>query len=268
MAAERAAPVGGPAPSPLFALSGSEVLKTSPRPPCSPTSAQAKAKDKKKQGEEEESEEVYDEILRSLRLGTDPRMKEIKHYNDVSSNSQSDHFARMQKTHVQSVEETRAESHGDTSTLGQKSVENVSFQELVGQELDHRWNASPRPRATGGLDDRVEWQETFERSVKRLLVDFDLSDTPHCRLNHLDRMHDWFLQEGGKQQRKEKQAPSFVTVDRSGTVPLPEGSTRNIAGKLSSASLSLAGSVSMRRSKNVPNVPGMPQYVTGPNSAR
>lgn len=267
MAADRANPQGAAsAPPSLFALSGAQVLKT-PRGPCSPTSAQEKAKDKDQNGVDDEEEE-YDEVLRSLRLGTDPRMQAIKHYNEVSAGSNNEHFARMKKTHVQSEEKTRAQVHGDMAASGQKSVENVSFQELVGQELDNHMDASSRPRATGGLDDRVEWQETFDRSVKRLLVDFDLSDTPHCRLNHLDRMHDWFLQEGGKQQRKAAQAPSFVTVDRSGTVPLPEGSTHNITGKLSSASLILAGSVSMRRSRNVPDVPGMPSYITGPRSAR
>ena len=33
-------------------------------------------------------------------------------------------------------------------------------------------------------------------------VDFSLSDDPHCRTNHLDRLHSWFANHGRKPTRK------------------------------------------------------------------
>merc|ERR550514_2462194 len=79
------------------------------------------------------------------------------------------------------------------------------------------------------VTERIQWQEAFDKSVRRLFVDFELSDTPSCRLNHLDRMHSWFTEQGAKQARKAQKGPSYITADRSGV--MPAGSTKNIPSR-------------------------------------
>merc|ERR1719436_269612 len=79
------------------------------------------------------------------------------------------------------------------------------------------------------LGSRIRWQEGFERNLKLLMVDFELSEVPSCRLNHLDRMHEWFTEHGAKQMRKVKKGPSYLTADRG--QEMPAGSTKNIAAR-------------------------------------
>merc|ERR1719321_724962 len=91
------------------------------------------------------------------------------------------------------------------------------------------------------LQDRLEWQDAFDKSVSQLLIDFDLTFQPQGRLKHLDHMHDWFVDHGGKQQRKARKAPSYTTADRTAS-RMPPGSTRDLGGKLSGTFQLLAGS--------------------------
>mmetsp|Transcript_101131 Transcript_101131/g.182532 ORF Transcript_101131/g.182532 Transcript_101131/m.182532 type:complete len:265 (-) Transcript_101131:130-924(-) len=79
------------------------------------------------------------------------------------------------------------------------------------------------------LAERPEWQETMDRKIKRLMVDFDLSDVPSCRLNHLDRMHNWLTNFGGGiAQSAAPGSPGYLTANRNSRQPLPAGSTSNI----------------------------------------
>jgi len=91
---------------------------------------------------------------------------------------------------------------------------------------------------------RINWEDTFRSNLGRLMLDFDLSRDPNCRLNHLDRVHSWFMHEGRKQTRKEKPTPHFLTFDRDGQ-PLP-GSTRDISPPSSFTTLNLAAATMCR----------------------
>jgi len=161
--------------------------------------------------------------LQSLRLANDPQYKEMQHYNMKDSS----HFERL--------------VNGQGSGLGQSVA-----------TLDP--DAVPKESIQG----RAQWQNSFDQTVKRLLVDFELSEEPSCRLNHLGRMHDWFVTHGGKQTRKERKPPNFIRLDHND--PLPPGSARNWSSSSNRSSssatprtgqkgghLSLAGSMAMSR---------------------
>lgn len=185
------------------------------------------------------------QVIQSLRLRNDPRYQEIEHYT-----LDDGHFTRM------------LEGKGlDGKALSGKEKKAPSVTQK-----------SPDGRSTPDhaipVQDRVHWQRSFDRSVKRLLIDFDLSDEPSNRLHHLDRMYDWFTQHGGKQQRKAKPPPNFLVIEKNAVVPA--GSTKNVSGNLSNTSFILAGSIAMRRSKNVPDLPSGAKniYNQGPKSAR
>jgi hypothetical protein len=164
--------------------------------------------------------------LQSLRLANDPQYKEMQHYNMRGGG----HFERLMNGQEK------------------RSSQAVSL-------LD------PDAVLTGSFQGRAQWQDSFDKTVKRLLVDFDLSEEPSCRLNHLGRMHDWFVTHGGKQQRKERAAPDFIRVQQNAA--LPPGSARNCGNRSFGASriassgghLSLAGNMAMRRTFQIGEAP-------------
>jgi len=168
------------------------------------------------------------EVLRSVRIRNEPRFKEIEHYT-----RSSDHFQHLIDR-----------SGSETTTKRRSSLTTIKIEQI------------DSPEANGlskEVKERAEWQMAFDRSVKRLLIDFDLSDEPTLRLGHLDRMHSWFVTHGQKQRRKAKPPPNFLVIEKNGVVP--GGSTQHISGKLSATALTLAGSMAMRRSRNLPSLP-------------
>mmetsp|Transcript_63873 Transcript_63873/g.101237 ORF Transcript_63873/g.101237 Transcript_63873/m.101237 type:complete len:227 (+) Transcript_63873:63-743(+) len=166
--------------------------------------------------------------LKSLRITEDPRMKAIRHYRDHAKDNT--HFAHLL-------------NHGATFAPKEATSEGLTFTDIANMETKQE-SAQMRTNQYS-LQERVDWQESFDKSVTRLMVDFDLTHEPGCRLNHLDRMSKWFVDHGGKQQRKARKAPSYLVADRTGK--LPPGSTANLAGKLSGTSQLLAGSYQIGR---------------------
>mmetsp|Transcript_81663 Transcript_81663/g.141988 ORF Transcript_81663/g.141988 Transcript_81663/m.141988 type:complete len:243 (-) Transcript_81663:156-884(-) len=172
---------------------------------------------------------------KSLRIIQDPRFQEIKHHTSVQKEGGGHHLARLMKNRRCS-----AVPEGGLPQIS--GAQSMSFKEIV--ELEEQSPEKEEERKLqSGVVDRLRWQESFNNNVNRLLIDFDLSLVPECRLNHLDRMHEWFIEHGGKQQRKDKKAPNFLTADRNN---MPAGSAANISSKLSGTSLILAGSYAMR----------------------
>lgn len=149
--------------------------------------------------------------LQSLRLANDPQYKEMRRY----SNSGAAHFERL----------------------------------LNGQGNDKSQVVTcldPDAVETASIEGRAQWQNSFDKTVKKLMVDFDLSNEPTARLNHLRRMHDWFVTHGGKQQRKERAPPHHIRLGKN--EPLPPGSARHCGRAGSSAAhLSMAGNMAMNR---------------------
>jgi len=177
-------------------------------------------------------EEDNDVTMKSLRLVADPRFQAIKHYKDTRQDDH--HFQRlMNKT-------------GNTSARGpNEEPGQMSFPEIAAKECAANAAKAGDNKKKNVMQERIEWQEAFDSSVTKLLIDFDLTHEPHCRLSHLDRMHSWFTEHGGKQQRKARKAPSYCTADRT-AARMPAGSTRDLGGKLSGTSELLASSYVMR----------------------
>jgi len=119
-------------------------------------------------------------------------------------------------------EESEGEAEADVRT-GQRPVQprrrskqggRDSFVDIATIEQATETETRGAGDGVGGVEGRVEWQRSFDRSLKRLMIDFELSDMPACRLGHLDRMHKWFTTQGGKQARVAQGGPSYITVDK------------------------------------------------------
>mmetsp|Transcript_29345 Transcript_29345/g.51403 ORF Transcript_29345/g.51403 Transcript_29345/m.51403 type:complete len:235 (-) Transcript_29345:151-855(-) len=186
-----------------------------------------------------EDQKMDDEsALKSLRLTSDRRFCEIKHYTESASAGHS-HLDRLMKNQ-------RASQKIDPEAEGVPNLHpghNMTFQQLAEMEQNSPDMQQARMRLMG-VQDRLAWQEHFDRSVTRLLIDFDLTTAPECRLNHLERMHSWFTEHGGKQQRKDRKAPNYIIADRKGE--MPPGSTANLPAKLQDTAQILASSYSKR----------------------
>lgn len=171
-------------------------------------------------------------VMRSLRMQTDPRYQAISHFRGLAARGEG-HSARvLQEGHVHS----RAVQSGA----------DMSYAEVVAME-----QASLPANNHTQLQGRREWQECFESSVNRIMVDFDLTHNAQSKLNHLDRTHAWFEEQGGKQVRKDKKAPSYIAVPGRigpfGRIHHLPGGTANISKHISGASLILAGAYNMKR---------------------
>mmetsp|Transcript_106946 Transcript_106946/g.319796 ORF Transcript_106946/g.319796 Transcript_106946/m.319796 type:complete len:214 (+) Transcript_106946:133-774(+) len=144
------------------------------------------------------------DMVRSLQIKNDERFIAMNRYKEASSGGQVNaHFARI------------LQNRGASARPSGRDSPKASELEL------------PAIRGSNtGIDQRMQWQEAFDTRVRRLLVDFQLSDEPSCRLKHLDRMHDWFEEHGAKQIRKTQEGPNFITADRTGR--MPAGSTKDI----------------------------------------
>jgi len=158
-------------------------------------------------------------VQQSLRLRNDPRYKEIEHYAEVQSKGKG-HFQKVQKR----------------ASLMDAAGEDLSA--ILPQKIEEE------PVGMSGMGGRMSWQKAFDTNVKRLFIDFSLTEDPACRVNHLDRFSDWFKVHGGKQARKEAAAPNFLQVEKNAQPP--PGSARSaLSGPVSNTTLILAGSLSM-----------------------
>mmetsp|Transcript_53797 Transcript_53797/g.156878 ORF Transcript_53797/g.156878 Transcript_53797/m.156878 type:complete len:236 (-) Transcript_53797:134-841(-) len=167
-------------------------------------------------------------LTKSLQMHHDTRFDTMDFYRQHGGTSDDKgHFARMCQTN--------RKMHGLIEQ--QKKVSGKDgFDDIAAREVDDETFDGKRILrvAAASVTSRVDWQEAFDKSVKRLFVDFELTQSPGCRLNHLDRMHGWFTEHGAKQTRKDQKGPSYLTADRKAE-PLP-GSTRNVPSRQGGAS--------------------------------
>lgn len=168
-------------------------------------------------------------VMRSLRMQSDPRYQAISHFRGIAARGEG-HSARVLQA-------------GPIISRTVQSGADLSYAEVVAMEQAAAVGSS---QTSTQLQGRREWQECFESSVNRMMVDFDLTHNSLARLNHLDRTHAWFEEQGGKQVRKDKKAPSYISVVGRRGRHMP-GSTSNISKHISGASLILAGAYNMRR---------------------
>eukprot|EP00927_Polykrikos_kofoidii_P057362 TRINITY_DN51479_c0_g1_i1.p1 TRINITY_DN51479_c0_g1~~TRINITY_DN51479_c0_g1_i1.p1 ORF type:complete len:269 (+),score=47.90 TRINITY_DN51479_c0_g1_i1:103-807(+) len=190
----------------------------------------------------QDKEALEEEKLKSLRIRSDDRYEKMEYYrNHGGTSATTGHFARVCGTNrkMRGLAEEKKAVNADNSL--------AEIAELEMEEPVNDWEKRAAP--VNNLQNRVAWNEEFDRAVKRLFVDFELTDVPSSRLAHLDRMHQWFEEHGAKQTRKSEQGPSYLKAERSGK--MPPGSTKNIANKLTDTSLVLLGNyVSGSRSPN------------------
>jgi len=163
------------------------------------------------------------ERLKSLQLKEDRRYKKMDFYRQ--HNDKSEHFSKIRKS-IAPVE----------------FVPPPFSEDLPLPRVPEPEERTPRPKAAS-VEERIEWQEAFDSSVKRLMIDFQLTDVPAARLRHLDQMADWFTDHGGKQARKVQKGPNFLVAERDGS--MPAGSTKNVPSA-TGTSLQLAAAYSLR----------------------
>mmetsp|Transcript_1746 Transcript_1746/g.5155 ORF Transcript_1746/g.5155 Transcript_1746/m.5155 type:complete len:227 (-) Transcript_1746:87-767(-) len=167
------------------------------------------------------------EQLKSLRIPQDERYKQMQYWRENAG-------GRLLNADV-----------GETISGADVGIDGVNVSVVVERES----TVPPEPaereprKKVAMVDDRIEWQESFDRQIRMLMVDFNLTDVPQTRLRHLERMHHWFTDHGAKQSRKVQKGPSYLTAERDGT--MPPGSTKNLPG-LSTTSLQLAGAYTMK----------------------
>jgi hypothetical protein len=192
------------------------------------SSVMRKRLDKCQEGIAEDQRHESDRV-RSLQIGQDDRWKAIQFYTQqVSGDSSTNaHFNKLVRKSMVHPGDLKGEAELSPAVGGSAAVE--SFSDIApggGGAGKHSAVTRQQQKAVASVEERIEWQEKFDRSVRRLLVDFQLTDAPTCRLNHLDRMHAWFVDHGQKQARKVQKGPSYLMADR--TDHMPAGSTRNL----------------------------------------
>jgi len=179
--------------------------------------------------QQQAADQDQSDTVKSLQMGRDERYIKMDYYRKYGGSAAADgHFQRLSKTNRRMhglVEDQAAITDGS-------QMVNIAERE----KEEEPWRLDKKPAAS--VQDRVEWQEIFDRSINRLFIDFQLSDSPACRLNHLERMNTWFTEHGAKQTRKARPGPSYLVADRAS--PMPPGSSKNVPAKLSNTSLMLA----------------------------
>jgi len=163
-------------------------------------------------------------VMKSVQIPHDKRYDRMDYYRMCGGTAdETGHFAR--------IVQTNRRMHGLVEEKKQVCLE-AGFEDIAEREVEDETCDGERiarnPAAC--LAERVEWQESFNQQVRRLFVDFELTQSPGCRLNHLDRMSAWFTEHGAKQTRKVQKGPNYLVADRKG--PALPGSTRNIITSL------------------------------------
>lgn len=100
------------------------------------------------------------------------------------------------------------------------------------------------------LEGKTAYAESFDSTLKRLLIDFELSADANCRTNHLNRLHAWFHEQGGKKARQPKTGLHYPALEHppGGTAGRwPKGSPRNNDSQLSEACVMLSNSMRMKK---------------------
>merc|ERR1719433_777619 len=104
----------------------------------------------------------------------------MHHYRSCGGTAdEMGHFARIVQTNRQ--------MHGLSGEKKQVHL-NACFDDIAEREVEDEVYVGERiarnPPAC--LADRVDWQECFDQQLRRLFVNFELTQSPGCRLNHLD----------------------------------------------------------------------------------
>eukprot|EP00811_Abedinium_folium_P000704 NODE_10645_length_1338_cov_3.583815.p1 GENE.NODE_10645_length_1338_cov_3.583815~~NODE_10645_length_1338_cov_3.583815.p1 ORF type:complete len:311 (-),score=28.75 NODE_10645_length_1338_cov_3.583815:247-1179(-) len=169
-----------------------------------------------------------EKAMTSITVTQDPRFKEISGFWKIT--------------------EQRAQSPANVQKLdGKKRMGEAGLRYAAAvtesddtAQLSNEVQKQLMERKIGG---RVAFEDSFRGAVRNLLVDFELSEDATCRLNHLDRLHGWFRQQGTKSTRSTKPSPSFLTFEPGAEIP--PGMLRGHEFPLSESTMLLSGTMKM-----------------------
>jgi hypothetical protein len=200
---------------------------------------------------------------RSAAINSDPKMKELKHYERSHQHENRLRQSAELEKRVPCVLNRRAlRSQGcadmDDAMKALGKEEAVvpyiaktgelpdAFREKPGRQGDLKDSMETRLAMLRRMDrfqTRLTWRDSMDHSLKRLMVDMDLSrderikefevksaakmedpsantDTKvkemrfaRARCQHLDNIYDWYLTHGQKEARKERKAPPYLTYN-------------------------------------------------------
>eukprot|EP00929_Paragymnodinium_shiwhaense_P034287 TRINITY_DN18678_c0_g1_i1.p1 TRINITY_DN18678_c0_g1~~TRINITY_DN18678_c0_g1_i1.p1 ORF type:complete len:261 (+),score=76.51 TRINITY_DN18678_c0_g1_i1:134-916(+) len=191
-----------------------------------PTQKEGKIQEEELEAKRKETEQA--QLQASLRIATDARYRSMDYYK---------RFGGTNSAHFQKMKNDDSKLKGQDPNAEERDVSQFAVEKRVVEE-EPEW-VKARQKPVCSVEERLEWNEVFDRQVKKLFVDFDLSEAPACRLNHLDRMHSWFKNHGAKQARQGQKAPNYLVQPRNDD--MPPGSARNILSRLSDSSSVLKG---------------------------
>jgi len=215
---------------------------------------------KERQAEEEEQNKSLDLVAKSVTLRQDERFLDMQQFQGTGP---------VQPGTLLSGETARyPEAWGYPEAVRRR----MEF-----QRVDNSPRPGPRPRAEdicryttedfGSLDmdaiaqrevsgydrqvagrfrERTNWDASFRARMNRLMTDFDFSTDPKLRLNHMERLNEWYEFQSKRGDQKETPSPNFLTFN-SDSQTLP-GSARDLAAPTRTATLNLASVVKMPRS--------------------
>jgi len=199
------------------------------------------------------------EIQKSLQMSHDPRYEEMAHFKSneplrldrilqTRGNSMSlypEVWDYPEPVSSKAVSSNKKGTEPRRATLYRSSVAEQATMAGNARMLAEAEVSNFDRSTLEKFEGRINWEESFRSQLDRLLLDFELSEEPSCRLNHLERCHQWFMKEGKKQVRKETPAPSFLQNKEDGAAA--PGSLRNIGPPSNNRTLNLATSTHMRR---------------------
>lgn len=194
--------------------------------------------------------------LKSLQMAHDPRMEEIDSFQKLM-NKRITTQNRIRNTSNHPSSGPEASSQSPLSPALVREPEPPVSPTLGGDGFDDRPHLVRKKDAGETICEKTNaWQmardEAFSNTMRRLMIDFELSDDADCKLHHLERLHSWFTESHGlKKVRKQIDPPKFLALE----VPhggvagrWPKGCPRNNDAPLSDRALTLSGTMRMRKS--------------------
>lgn len=195
--------------------------------------------------------------LKSLQMAHDPRMEEIDCFQKLM-NKRITAQNRIRDTLNHPSSGPDGSSQLPLAPAVVRESEPPISPVLLESGADDRPQLVPQKDARELSHEKTNaWQvardDAFSNTMRRLMIDFELSDDADCRLNHLERLHSWFTEEqhGLKKVRKQLDPPKFLALE----VPhggvagrWPKGCPRNNDAPLSDRALTLSGTMKMRKS--------------------
>jgi hypothetical protein len=204
---------------------------------------------------------------KALRIGQDPRLKEMmelvgsedsfrdlwrKRLAGSSTRASLEMVREVSSKPVPEEEEEHVRPAGSMSSPHEKPQEGLPEIQTADEVDDRPYIIAKKDAGVRVHEGRAAWEETFRTTLKRLVLDFELSDDASCKYHHLDRLHNWFVEQTPAFERVQRpgEAPNYLSLDiPRGGFPgrWAKGSPRNIDTPLSDECVVLSQSMRMKK---------------------